>query len=117
MLRSGPHGALIGKPLADFATTGDDDGRQWKRDYPNDAAFEHVDVGGALPAYVNGRLEHGQPDDAIVGVVNGRIVGVGVIVDPDDQRVVMLLDPSYFVQGKNDVRFFLRSDDHTLAPL
>ena len=72
---------------------------------------------GVVPAYVTGRLENGQPDDAIVGVVNGRVAGVGVIVEPADQRVALVLDPAYFVPGANDVRFFLWRDDHTLAPL
>ena len=71
-----------------------------------------------MPAYVAGRLEHGRPDDVIVGVVNGRIAGTGEVVEPGDSPLfALLLDPSLFVPGANDVHFFLWQDDHTLAPL
>ena len=35
VLRSGPHGDLIGRPLTDFATTGDAGRRKWSVDYPS----------------------------------------------------------------------------------
>ena len=79
--------------------------------------FGHVDVKGEIPAYVGGRLDGADADDAVVGVVNGRLAGVGVLNAPDDPLVALLMDPSYFNAGKNDVQYFLRVDDHTLAPL
>jgi hypothetical protein len=54
----------------------------------------------------------------VVGAVNGRIAGTSEVIEPGDEpRFAMLLDPSYFVSGANDVRFFLWRDDHSLAPL
>ena len=117
VLRTGPHGALIGRPLTDFATTGDDGGRQWQRDYPDDAAFDHVDLGGALPAYVNGRLEHGHPDDAVVGVVNGRIAGVGVMSTRRTSASRCSSIPRTSRRGRTTCASSSRRDDHTLAPL
>jgi hypothetical protein len=118
VLHTGPHGSIIGSPIADFATTGDAGGRRWRRDFPDDAAFANVDPAGVMPAYVLGRLEQGRPDDVIVAVVNGRIAGTSDVVEPGDEpRFALLLDPALFVPGANDVRFFLWRDDHTLAPL
>jgi hypothetical protein len=118
VLRTGPHGAIVGSALADFATTGDAGGKRWRRDFPDDTAFTNVDIGGVMPAYVRGGLERGGPDDVIVGVVNGKIAGTGDVVEPGDEPLfALLLDPAFFRPGANDVRFYLWVDDHTLAPL
>src|SRR6185437_15279592 len=100
VLRSGPHGALIGKPLTDFATDGDAGDRRWHLDFPGTLAFANVDVDGSIPADVTGTLDDARADDAVVASVNGRVAGVGVMNGSGDAHFDLLLDPSYFVAGK-----------------
>jgi hypothetical protein len=118
VLRTGSHGSLIGASLDDFATDGDAGGRVWRREFPDDASFADVAVEEVTPAYVIGTLDDGEADDVIVAAVNGRIAGTGDVVEPgDDPLFAMLLDPTAFRAGANDVRFYLWVDDRTLAPL
>jgi len=118
VLRTGAHGSLIGSPLRDFTTTDAAAGQVWRLEFPDDAAFTNVDLQNVMPAFVEGRLENGRPDDVVVGVVNGRVAGTSDVVEPGDAPLfALLLDPACFRAGDNDVRFFVLRDDHTLAPL
>lgn len=84
----------------------------------NPEAYAAVDLGsGVVPGIVQANVAGGVPEGTPVAIaLNGRIVTVAPVVSGDDgDRVVGLVpDPTWFVDGANQVEFFQVTDGGTL---
>jgi hypothetical protein len=110
IFRTAPHGELIGRPVA-AAAVGARDGRRVVLD--DRGAFDAVNLAEPLPAFVRGHLEGGNGDETVVFAVNGTVAGVSPTFDDRDEpaRFTLLVPPSLFRAGRNDVTAFLLTDE------
>jgi hypothetical protein len=106
MLRSWPHGELIGRPAGDVLAGADPD-RAVALEFPDEGSFDRVDVTQPLPLHVVGSVDGGTAGDLVVVIVNGRVAGVAEVftdhVSP--ARFTAMLDRTAFRAGANDVSF------------
>jgi len=119
VLRSGPHGDMIGRSLTAFARAAPD--RRVARVDARDA-FRSVDTGGPLPAFVRGTLEGGREGETVVVALNGIIAGVSPVFGDASEHAAftMLMPASLFRTGANDLELFALADTDrgiALAPL
>ena len=120
ILRAGPFGALLGRSLDSFASA-PPFGRPARVDGLD--AFDDVDLAGELPAFVRGRLEADAVlDAAVVVALNGRVAGVSPTFryERDAAAFTVLIPPSSFRDGRNELELFLLDDAEghvALAPV
>ena len=114
LFRLGPHGDLVGTTPEAAATQ--PAGRRAHADW---ARYDDVDLRGILPALLEPRVDGIEPGQWIAVSLNGTIAGVGPVYGSSSgAKAVVLLDPSYFRQGRNRIELFLVTDNgQGLAPI
>jgi hypothetical protein len=98
--RLGPHGGLVGQPVA--ALPRGPGLRSVRPDHP--AAYRDVHLDGIVPALFEATLSGVHPGGWVAVALDGTIAGVGPTYRRDaETRVVAMLDPSLMVGGANHV--------------
>lgn len=107
ILRTGPHGELIGKQIASLTSAAADTRRVAHVDAGR--AFDDVDVSGELPAFVRGRLDGADGDETVVVAVNGVVAGVSSVFDDrrEPARFTVLVPPTLLRAGANELEVYL----------
>lgn len=124
VLRSAPHGELIGRPLDAF-TIGDTGGtvRQRFPESPGPDDDFAMNGHGRVPAYLFGTVAGGTGsgiDDGtpIVVALDERIAGVttAYIGESGSLEYAVLLPPDWLADGTHHVRYFVLDETSTAAP-
>jgi hypothetical protein len=114
LFRLAPYGDLVGTdPAAAAAQPAAGSAHaDWAR-------YDDVNLRGILPALLEPDVDGIEPGQWIAVSLNGTIAGVGPVYGSSrGTKAVVLLDHSYFRQGRNRVELFLVTDNgQGLAPI
>ena len=115
--RIGPHGDLVGEPVASLTLTppaGTVHANKW-------TAYDHINFDKVLPALFEATVTGVEPDEWVAVALNGTVAGVGPVYrfdGTDETRIVVMLDPSFMRSGQNTLDVFrIDSTGTTLHPL
>lgn len=106
----GKYKNLMGQPVSSFQII--------KGDYvvemeQNRLLFDHVELnGGFLPVAINGNVRGGGRASRVVVSLNGVVQAISDIYEVEGENIFYTILPeSVFKQGKNDIEFYLLSEE------
>ena len=116
ILRRGPRGDLIGRPVVEFTVDGD--AGELDVLYPDDGSWAPTDT-GSVSAFIVAEPDDLDPNEIVVIAVDGTIAATALTFRDGDSesRLAALILPTTMLGGDHEVRFFHLRDDDTLAPL
>lgn len=107
VLRSGPHGELIGESIGDV-----DVGREVvgavRRDYPKTDRFAPDDE-GRVPALLIGSVDDGKPNVVLVVTLDDRIAATALTYTNGaiEAQFTALLPPMWLLGSEHEIRYFV----------